>query len=500
MESVTELRQSGKLEEALALALEQLQAAPDDETVIKETAWVYLSYFKRTCKNPDVEPALGYMDQILSVHPRLAHDTILGESIGWAIFRYAKFLLEQKPPRSHEVVSLLQKARGFAYSPEQQPSAYPALLRIALKVKDFFPDFLEYIDWWGLDNLQGEDFDPYETQGGKRLMALAEQVHIAVAKKLIATRDKAAIETFMERLNRLIHDHPDYVYPSNYRIQLLLALGRNQDVIAMLVPYLRRRRNEYWPWSVLGEAFMGVDDDKAIACFSQSLLVPGGKPEAQAHIHEHLAILLAGRQMYSEAKAEVEGLLRLKRDRKWNLTTPISELMQQPWYDQTQPMYNTRNLYRQVASLANEVLYEDIPIQTGVVTHIDPKTGKAWYMVGKEVQGSLQLNKCPDRLAVGDFVALRLEEHEGETNKWYSVISCRKTTTQLPDPEVAKPFKGRLIMPRDKEHGFVEPWIYIHPQMIRDGRLIPGQEVTGVAVIAYDKVRERWNWRALFVK
>ena len=44
---------------------------------------------------------------------------------------------------------------------------------------------VEFFEWWNIDNLMPEDYQPFKMYNGKKIMSLAEQAYIAYSKALL---------------------------------------------------------------------------------------------------------------------------------------------------------------------------------------------------------------------------------------------------------------------------------------------------------------------------
>ena len=110
-------------------------------------------------------------------------------------------------------------------------------------------------------------------------MALAEQVYIAYAKHLLPQRDmqgnvyfnREKAEEFLPLLEALGEKYPNYQYPPYFQAKLLLALGDHEDVLSALIPFARKKQNDFWVWEVLAEA-VEQDPEKVFSCHCRALI------------------------------------------------------------------------------------------------------------------------------------------------------------------------------------------------------------------------------------
>jgi len=93
---------------------------------------------------------------------------------------------------------------------------------------------------------------------GKEVMAIAEQAYIAYAKHLlpkqtqhgeiIFNKDKA--EAFLPVLSQIVEDYPQFQYPAYFNAKLLLALGDKDNMLESLLPFAKKKRNDFWVWEL----------------------------------------------------------------------------------------------------------------------------------------------------------------------------------------------------------------------------------------------------------
>ncbi|MBK8927321.1 MAG: hypothetical protein IPM74_15745 [Crocinitomicaceae bacterium] len=111
--------------------------------------------------------------------------------------------------------------------------------------------YVEFADWWNLDNLRPEDFLK-EEYNGKKMMSIAEKAYIAYSKKLLEGEpldpfgqqrviDKEKIQSFLPKLDSLIDKHPDYQYPPYFKAKLLLASGSDENVLSAFIPFAKQK-------------------------------------------------------------------------------------------------------------------------------------------------------------------------------------------------------------------------------------------------------------------
>ena len=121
--------------------------------------------------------------------------------------------------------------------------------------------FLEFVDWWGLQNFMDSDFHSEEFNN-RQMSALAEKVYSAYCKKLIEGEavdaygsirevDKDKITVFLPKLDDIIEKYPDYKYLPYYKAQMLLATGDKESGLEAFLPFAKQKQNDFWVWGFM---------------------------------------------------------------------------------------------------------------------------------------------------------------------------------------------------------------------------------------------------------
>lgn len=179
---VTELRKSGKLEEALTMANQDLEKDPTNIWNKRSIAWVYHEYLKEFATKDNFEKFINYLNKLkaleLPADEKMVFDSCAYQ-IGKLIFSFARN--EQKD--YSKIYLLFELTKHFHYT---KPSdSYVFLFKAYHKVFKESDKYIEFADWWGLDNFTEADFKKDELPNGTDLMSIAEQAYICYAKKIL---------------------------------------------------------------------------------------------------------------------------------------------------------------------------------------------------------------------------------------------------------------------------------------------------------------------------
>ena len=138
--------------------------------------------------------------------------------------------------------------------------------------------YIEFADWWDFKNFRSEDFQKEKMSNGKEVMAIAEQAYIAYAKHLLPKQtpngdvvfSKEKAEAFLPVLSQVVEDYPQFQYPAYFNAKLLLALDSKDNMLESLLPFAKKKRNDFWVWEILAEAFSS-DPEKVFACYCKCI-------------------------------------------------------------------------------------------------------------------------------------------------------------------------------------------------------------------------------------
>ncbi|MDX2286971.1 MAG: hypothetical protein NW241_22595 [Bacteroidia bacterium] len=498
MPTVKELRRTSQFTEALALAQEQLNEQPESLYHKRQLAWVYYDMAKAAAAEGNVDAVETHIDQILALE--LSGEGVLSNALGYVFYRSIRNLMEQRPIPKARVVKMLETARRFDYDLTADPKPYANLLRIALKIKDYYEGFAEFIEWWDLDKLFSPEFEVYQEKSGKPIAAIAEQAYASYAARLEEmawqnhpdAADK--IDRLAHKLSDMVAQNPRLGVLSYIKARLLLSVGRGGEAIRDLVYHTKRKPNDYGMWAALGQAFEQQQDfKKAITCYGRALVIRN-RPEAQVRVKERIGRLLAQVGLYVEARTEFEDIYQLYRQAGVDQLPSVLEAQQTDWYADTEPRQHNRGLYFACAREAGEILYGNVPEQIAVVTSIDMQRGRTYFRINREVTGMLTRDLLFDRTQPGDLLSVRVKA--GGYGGQIRVLTARKA-----DPgarsELLRRFEGMLLINRGQNFGFVNREIFVAEQLIQGARLVNGQNILGLAVEEFNPKRNTWGWKAV---
>jgi len=367
---ISNLRKAGQLQEALEAARNWLAVENDNIWAKRAISWVYYGFLKQYVEEEDFGQICAQLDAIVELGLPEDEDMFF-ESVAFSLGKFFFQLLKKDSQDGISIYELFGKIKSL---PFPKPSrAYSFLLKSLHKGFKNSQHYREVIEWWGLDNFLPEDFEKEELNG-KKIMCLAEQAFIGYSKQLLPSKvdihfdqevNLEAIRSFIPFLNGVISKYPNLTFLPYFEAKLMIAAGQREDALKVILPFARRKQKEYWVWQVLAESYPGNPENQ-IACYARALTC-NAKEEFLVNIRIELAELLIQEEMYSEAKLEVEKSYEVRALHGWRIPSKILAWRKADWFQQAKPRKDNSDLYSKYSKLANEILYQDIPFQQGVI-------------------------------------------------------------------------------------------------------------------------------------
>lgn len=488
---ITALRKNGQLTEAFDLATELLAAEPDNVWTKRAMGWVRYERLKAAAKSKASDEFIQEWTALSAlVVANSADEIMLTNQAIWQAVSHLFAIGETG--QVHEVLNLVF-ASVQQWSSEKPSDLHSALLRAVLKAGKTWPGLLNFLTWWGLSNLRPEDYLPGLTNEGKKMMSLAEQAYIAYAKQVLNSPDQAVIHALIADLETLHKQHSEYQYPPYYQAKLLVATGSKEEAMTRLLPFARRKQNEFWLWDLLAELY-NDEPEKAIACLCRAVSCrTEEKFLVKARISLARKLNEAGK--INEALTELTKSIKARQSEGWSVAENLTAGVEKLTGKGAIILADNKPFYKLYRPLTDELLYADVPEQIGVVTNLNTDKKVAHFMVSRTVSAHFKYESSIAKIQPGDFVAVRLEQRQGNDGAYWVPLSL-KPTSQAPSTEIVKPFSGVLSRHNEKAFGFVGD-IFIPPTLVAD--VANGSAISGLAVWSYDKQKSRNSWKAISI-
>ena len=501
VKEITTLRKAGKLDEALEMALAELGSQPESFWAKRNISWVYCDMVKQNCSPEKFDVFSQNIDKIVQIG--LPEDeTVLFENVAWQIVKMGFALLGQGNANPENLESLFLLVKEIHLSKPSE--VYSALCKVFHKMyKDHALWYINFVDWWDLKNFRPNDYQKEVLPNGKSLMSLAEQVYIAYARNLLPrqmpdggkTIDRDRVIQFLPVLDNIITLHPEYQYPPYFKAKLLLGLGERDVFLSSFLPFALKKKNEFWIWDVLSEAFPD-DEDKALACYAKALLCVT-REEMLVSVRQKITEIFVKRQMWDDAKTEIEKIVEIRFKFNWKIPKQIVDWQNQPWFADAKDKQNINEVYRTYAPLAEAILYEDLPEETAIVTFVNKTKGMLNFIVSETKFGFLMYDRFLKSVNVGE--TLKIKFLKKGSNGLFQVATLRKCDNQAFRKGFVKEFQGMVQMKEGSNFGFTDN-VFLSPAMCEKNSITNGSWVSGNAVKTFDERKNQWGWRAYEIR
>ncbi|MBK8747316.1 MAG: hypothetical protein KBF92_00920 [Bacteroidia bacterium] len=512
---IKELRQSGKLEEALLLATKELEEAkaplimsvefvgdqniPADLTWPKRNlSWVYYEYLKSGVEANDFQCIEKYLTLLKDLELPVGEEMIF-DSCAWQIGKYIYLLCKEKDVDYKKIEFLDNIIKYFHFTKPSE--SYTFLLKAFMKAYKDFVNFSVFANWWDLDNLMPVDYLNTEFND-RKISSTAEQAFNLCSKHILNKWCKWAngisheqnihndsTYNFVDKLEKVTEEHPEYIYLPYYKVKIQLALQKETDVLPTLIPFVRKTQGQFWAWGLLGEV-LASDQEKEFSCLCKALLCTA-PPEMLTKTKERLVKILISKEMYNEAKTEIEQIIETKQNNGYKISNDLTNWTSQEWYKDAVSERSNHTMYKNHSGSAEEILYHDIPEEKVVVEFVN-KHKEILNFVSENKFGFFKYGRQIKDVKIGDLLNVRFKD--GDDNGRYLVNTISKTDDESFRSKFYRPITGLVKIREGSSFGFVDD-VFIHPDFVTKMNLINGSEVTGFALKTFNKSKNEWGWK-----
>lgn len=497
---IKELRQSGQLEEALEMAQNELDAAPDNIWGKRNMSWVYYEYLKKYAHEFNYEKFIEYLIRLKDLNlPE--NEVMVFDTATWQIASAVFTLQKSEPVDFSKINQVLDLIKEFHFTKPSE--SYSLLYKAFHKGYQNWSRYLELADWWNFENFRTEDYQK-EEYNGKQIMALAEQAYIAYSKALIEGEaldafgtqkriDTNKIQEFLPKLDAIIEAYPAYQYPPYFKAKLLLATGQGSDVLQAFLPFAKKKRKDFWVWELMSDIFP-VDDDRKTACLCKALSLKSPE-DFLINTRQKLAGILIKKELFDEAKTEINKIIKTRESHSWRVPQNILQWTLQPWYGSANEKPNNKGYYDKFILEAEELLFQDIDEELVVVEFVNKDRKILNFIKDKTLHGFFSYKNLMIKPKIGDLLKIRLEK---KVNEGPSRVFTAKEiySSQQMECEAIKIVSGHINIPEGKAFGFLED-VFISPDIIKKHDIINKQEIKCKAILSFNKKKNEWGWKCI---
>lgn len=490
VKDITTMCKAGQVQQAYELAKADLAAMPTDVWTQRAVGWALYYMIKSDSETGDYARLLEHIDELKSLDQlTIANDSMIFDNVQFQIANFIKNRIHLTDIEASSKLSVLfSKLKDYEFKPSR---GHSFLLQTILKFENW-PEIADFFDWWNLDNLTQEDYTPYINQKGQKMMTLAERAFIANSKALLRLNDLGRIEEFLPKLDNLMNNHKEMMYPGYFYGKLLLALGSNGDeALKVIIPFARKKATEFWVWQLLSDIFTN-EEEKQLACLLRAVHCRT-QETFLGKVHIKLATLYIKRGLLNSARFHIDVVTRCYASQGWRLPNEIDCWIHQPWINSTTPNHKDPIDYM---SITDAILCDGVEESIAVVTYVEQNTHNSFIIYGKEKR---TVQKFRFKVNVGKTLRLHyITDSEGRMK----VLSSM--SVHLPsDLDYAKCVEGKIEKRDDKEFAFLKSGsvkCFVSSNIVRKYDLKNGDKVKSLIVYDYNKKKEAWNWVCVNIK
>lgn len=494
---IKELRQEGKLQEALELARIELQDEPDNIWAKRNISWVYYDYLKLSTTPDKAEDFLHYLNLLNELNLG-AEEKMLFENICWQIFSLANSLSKESTIDNSKADRLFEAIENIPFPKPCKP--YSILFSGMHKLMKGNPNYLKFADWWGFENFESADFEKERMKNGKEIMAIAEQAYISYAKHVLPQKsftgevhfDRNKASEFLSKLDVIVDGYPDMQYPAYFKAKLLIALGDNESMLESLLPFARKKRNDFWVWDILSEGFIN-ETEKVFACYCRGLLCKSPE-DMLISLRQRFAKMLIEKGHYNEAKTEIDLLVKIRLEKGFKIPFEVENWKNQNWYSDAKAFANNRQFYLKYSNAADEILFHDVPEEMIIVDFVNTDKKILNFIASDSKYGFFKYDRYLNKVNIGDAYKVRFVN--GELGGKYQIYTIESTNNPNFTAQYLKEIEGMVKIGEGKNFGFIDD-VFIHSSLIKKYNLINGMRYSGKAIKNYNKEKKQWGWKLI---
>lgn len=490
---IKELRQAGKLAEAYSMAKAELEADNSNIWCKRNLSWVLYAQLDQLSPNLD-----EFIEKINEVKELELPDSeeLFFDNISIVIAKAARIITNESPIEIGKIFLLFDNFKNLPL--KRNSKWYSVLFKAMHKGLKETNRYLEFADWWDFKNFQNDDFQKERLPNGKEVMALAEQAYISYAKHLLPKQTqngdviflKEKAEAFIPILSNIVENHPELQYPAYFNAKLLLALGNKNNMLESLLPFAKKKRNDFWVWEILAEVFPN-DSEELFACYCKALTCKS-PDEMLISLRQKMARLLIERKLHKEAKTEINLLLDVRKNQGYRIPDEVNNWINQEWYKSAEPSKSNFEFFKSFAPLAESILFSDVQEETVIVEFVNEDKKILNFIASENKFGFLKFDRFISKVKIGDTLNIRFQG--GSNGGAHQIYTLKKIENVEFSNQFIKDVQGIVKIPNGQSFGFLED-VFIHPTLINKLQLVNGQKYCGKAIKAFNKEKNQWTWK-----
>jgi hypothetical protein len=355
-----------------------------------------------------------------------------------------------------------------------------------------------FADWWGFQNFMDADLKKEKKTNGQEVVSIAEQAYVAYSRHLLPTYNQSGNKSFnrdkAQAIMPLLTDREDNFNhiqnPAYIKAKLLLSLGDKDNILESLIPFAKKKRNDFWIWEIIAEAFP-EDSDMFFACYCKALSCKS--PEQMlVNLRQKMAKILIGKKLHNEAKKEIELLVKVSNTSDYNLPDEVAIWQEETWFKTSVSHKSNIDFYAQYNNMAESILFSDIAEEIIFIEFLNTSKKILNFIDADSKVGFFKYDRFLSDVKVGDTLKVRFQG--GTKEGRHQVYTARKVQDEAFKMEFMKDVSGTVKIAEGQSFGFIDG-VYIHPTIVTKYKLKDGCNFKGQAIKSYNPVKKSMDWK-----
>lgn len=353
--------------------------------------------------------------------------------------------------------------------------------------------FCNFILTNGSAQFNQEDYKPFKTEKGESFSVVLRLARM-VAANYLSKEDKSSlpyrrvIALIKHAFEKAQDSAKGKIWLEYDKARIYLAVKDMTRARDAFLTLLKDKRAESWAWFGLANTF--EDEPKKAICLVSFGLTCADDPTFSIPGLVKLAELLAETGEHSYASMAIIKLSKIYSDNGWELKDSIVRLMARGWFDASLNVTGLDAHIKELAACANQYTMLEPIYYSGVIQSVDSSGKRAQIYISREHQLSARKAVFENRKIPNIGTAVRALCDMGSESRDVVLVQ----SIDVIDSSDISTFSGVLKI-ADKGFGFVNGDIFIPPGLIEG--FDQNTEVTGVAIMAFDKVKNKYGLRAV---
>jgi len=490
---IKELRLSGKLDEAYNMAKIELNAEPENIWLKRNISWVLYSQLDNLATNP--EAFISKINEVKELGLPVEEEMFF-DNISIVISKCFRFINSKSEIDTYSLFSLFDAIKDL---PLKRKSKWFSVLFSAMhKGMKETNRYIEFADWWDFDNFLPSDFEKEIIPNGKTVISIVERAYIAYAKQLLPKYtsegdiqfNRQDVEAFLPVLTQVAEENTSFQYPNYFIAKLLLALGNKENALESLLPFAKKKQNDFWVWEILAETLKD-DPDKVFACYCKALSC-NSPEEMLIGLRQKMAKILLIQKRFNESRTEIDLLVSSRKANGHPIPNEVVKWKETEWYKNAIPFKNNDDLYKSFSPNAELILHNDIPEEIVLVEFVNSDKKMLNFIESETKFGYFKYDRFLKEVNIGDVLAVRFKVG-GTLAGNHQIYSVRNINDNKFTDTFIKDIYGEVKI-KGTTFGFIND-VFINPSIVSKLKLTDGMPISGKAIKSYNREKKQWGWK-----